>query len=83
MRGQPRAERRTRAGGTRAAAPPVDPRLRDAQSRVVHLVSLQQLETILVDADSGTTDRHALLCFTTPRTERADDDLLFPFLSLG
>jgi curved DNA-binding protein CbpA len=53
--------------------------VQQAQSRVLHVVSLAQLQTIMLN-DDDLLDRNLLLCFTTPLTdEQADDEMVFPY----
>lgn len=53
--------------------------VQQAQSRVLHVVSLPQLQTIILD-DQDRLERNLLLCFTTPLTEQhADDEMVFPY----
>ena len=61
-----------------------DPKVREAQSRVMHVVSLAQLQTILLDEDD-LTERSLLMCFVTPGdVERmAEDELVFPYPFAG
>lgn len=54
-----------------------------AQSRVLHVVSLAQLQTIMLD-DDDLLERNLLLCFTThPSAAQADDEIVFPFPFAG
>ena len=43
--------------------------VREAQSRILHIVSLEQLETVIVDDDTGLLERGLLIAFFTPRLE--------------
>jgi curved DNA-binding protein CbpA len=43
--------------------------VREAQSRLLHIVSLEQLETVIVDEETGTLERGLLIAFFTPRLE--------------
>ena len=53
--------------------------VRQAQSRVLHVVSLVQLQTIMLD-DDELLERNLLICITTPRTDvHADDEMVFPY----
>jgi curved DNA-binding protein CbpA len=53
--------------------------VQQAQSRVLHVISLAQLQTIMLN-DDDLLDRNLLLCFTTPHTdELADDEMVFPY----
>eukprot|EP00978_Attheya_sp_CCMP212_P001127 scaffold2339_cov54-Attheya_sp.AAC.6 len=56
------------------------PDVREAKERLLHIISLVQLETIMLDAD-GLAERNLLLCFITPgEVERlANEELLFPW----
>lgn len=51
-----------------------------AMSRVIQIVSLQQLETIMLD-ENDLLERSLLLCFVTPGTveDIAHEDMIFPF----
>ena len=58
--------------------------VQQAQSRVLHVVSLAQLETIMLSDDNNddddVLDRNLLICFTTHATEQhADDEMVFPY----
>jgi curved DNA-binding protein CbpA len=53
--------------------------VQQAQSRVLHIVSLAQLQTIML-SDDDVLERNLLLCFTTPATDQhADDEMVFPY----
>jgi curved DNA-binding protein CbpA len=53
--------------------------VRQAQSRVIHVISLAQLQTIMLD-DNDLLERNLLICITTPRTDvHADDEMVFPY----
>jgi curved DNA-binding protein CbpA len=53
--------------------------VQEAQSRVLHVVSLEQLRTVLLD-DNDLLERHLLMCFVTPDLEKhVDDEMVFPF----
>ena len=57
--------------------------VRQAQSRILHIVSLPQLRTIMLD-DNDMLERHVLLCFYTPNIESlVMDNILFPFPFAG
>jgi len=57
--------------------------VQQAQSRVLHVVSLTQLQTIMLD-DDDLLERNLLLCFTTKATEtHADDEMVFPYPFAG
>lgn len=58
--------------------------VKQAQSRVLHVVSLAQLHTIMTD-DDDLLERNLLICFTnTPATEKqADDEMVFPYPFAG
>lgn len=43
--------------------------VKEAQSRILHIVSLDQLETVIVDEDTGKLERGLLIAFYTPRHE--------------
>ena len=58
--------------------------VQQAQSRVLHVVSLAQLQTIMLSDDDNENDdlleRNLLICFTTHATEQhADDEMVFPY----
>ncbi len=54
--------------------------VKEAQSRVMHVVSLEQLKTFMLDDDER-LERNLLLCFVTPQAieTMADDRILFPY----
>lgn len=53
--------------------------VKQAQSRVLHVISLAQLLTIMLD-DDNRLERNLLVCLTTPLTaQHADDDMVFPY----
>jgi hypothetical protein len=53
--------------------------VKQAQSRVLHVVSLSQLQTIMLDDDER-LERNLLLCFVTPLSEKvADEEIVFPY----
>lgn len=54
--------------------------VKEAQSRVMHIVSLSQLETVILD-DDGLAERNLLLCFVVPGKveEVANDEIVFPY----
>lgn len=53
--------------------------VKQAQSRVLHVVSLPQLLTIMLD-DDDRLERNLLLCFITPLSEKiANDEIVFPY----
>jgi DnaJ domain/ShK domain-like len=57
--------------------------VQQAQSRVLHVVSLSQLQTIMLDEDD-LLERNVLFCFTTPLSEKhADDEMVFPYPFAG
>eukprot|EP00956_Cyclotella_meneghiniana_P036229 scaffold122980_cov85-Cyclotella_meneghiniana.AAC.5 len=57
--------------------------VKQAQSRVLHVVSLDQLRTIMLD-DYDRLERHLLICFFTPKIEKiVDDDILYPYPFAG
>jgi hypothetical protein len=55
-----------------------------AQSRVLHVVSLEQLETIMLD-DDDLLERNLLMCFVIPGKvqEVAEDEIVFPYPFAG
>lgn len=55
-------------------------RIKEAQSRIVHIVSLEQLETVMVDDDKGKLERNLLICFYTPQLEElVMDEMVYPY----
>lgn len=57
--------------------------VKQAQSRVLHVVSLEQLRTIMLD-DFDRLERHLLICFFTPKIETiVDDEILYPYPFAG
>lgn len=54
--------------------------VQEAQSRVLHIVSLEQLKTVMLD-DHDMLDKHLLMCFVTPEQveQLADDEMVFPY----
>ena len=52
-----------------------------AMSRVLQIVSLQQLRTVMIDERTGLLERSLLLCFVTPGAveDIAHNDMVFPF----
>jgi curved DNA-binding protein CbpA len=54
--------------------------VKESQSRVLHIVSLEQLETIIVDDDMDTLERNLLICFLTPKLEEhVMDEMVYPY----
>lgn len=59
------------------------PKVKEAKLRVMHVVSLAQLETVMLDTD-GRLERHLLMCFITPQTESImEDSILYPYPFAG
>ncbi|KAL7534268.1 hypothetical protein ACHAXR_008961 [Thalassiosira sp. AJA248-18] len=57
--------------------------VKQAQSRVLHVVSLEQLRTIMLD-DNERLERHLLLCFFTPSLETlVNDEIVYPWPFAG
>jgi curved DNA-binding protein CbpA len=56
-------------------------KVKEAQSRILHLVSIEQLETVMVnDNDGRTLDRNLLICFLTPPLEQhVMDEMVYPW----
>lgn len=56
-----------------------------AQSRMMHLVSMQQLQIVMLDDDDSRLERHLLICFVRPGpTEKiALDEMVFPYPFAG
>jgi curved DNA-binding protein CbpA len=62
------------------------PKVKEAQARLLHIVSLEQLETIMVDDayGDGTLERNLLLCFITPKLEKhVMEEMGYPFPFAG
>lgn len=59
-------------------------RVQQAQSRVLHVVSLSQLETIMLD-DNGLLERNLLICVVKPGRVQthAEDEMVFPYPFAG
>lgn len=56
---------------------------KQAQSRVLHVVSLTQLRTIMLD-ENDRLERHLLICFFTPKIERlVNDEIVYPYPFAG
>jgi curved DNA-binding protein CbpA len=54
--------------------------VKEAQSRILHIVSLEQLETVIVDEDTDTLERNLLLVFFTPKLEEhLMDEMVYPY----
>lgn len=54
--------------------------VKEAQSRILHIVSLEQLETVIVDEDTGKLERSLLIAFFTPRLEtHLMDEMVYPY----
>jgi curved DNA-binding protein CbpA len=54
--------------------------VKEAQSRILHIVSLEQLETVIVDDDNDTLERNLLICFYTPKLEEhVMDEMVYPW----
>lgn len=59
------------------------PEVKQAQARVLHVVSLDQLRTIMLD-DNDKLERNLLMCFFTPKLEEmVTDKLVFPYPFAG
>jgi curved DNA-binding protein CbpA len=58
--------------------------VQQAQSRVLHIVSLEQLRTIMLN-DQDQLERNLLLCFVTPGDVEtiANDEIVFPYPFAG
>lgn len=57
--------------------------VKQAQARVLHVVSLDQLRTIMLD-DNDRLERNLLICFFTPKLEEmVTDKLVFPYPFAG
>ena len=61
-----------------------DPKVREAQSRVMHVISLSQLQIIMLN-DDDRVERSLLMCFVTPGDveKLAEDELVFPYPFAG
>ena len=54
--------------------------MKEAQSRILHIVSLEQLETVIVDDDTDELERNLLICFLTPQLEEhVMDEMVYPY----
>lgn len=54
--------------------------VKEAQSRILHIVSLEQLETVIVDEDTNTLERNLLMVFYTPKLEEhLMDEMVYPY----
>lgn len=54
--------------------------VKESQSRVLHIVSMEQLETVIVDDDEDTLERNLLICFLTPKMEEhVMDEMVYPY----
>ena len=59
------------------------PEVQQAQGRVLHVVSLEQLQTIMLD-DEGRLERNLLMVFFTPQLEElVSDEILYPYPFAG
>jgi len=60
------------------------PDVRNAQARILHVVSLEQLKTIMLD-DDGKLERNLLMCFVIPGKiqQVAEDNIVFPYPFAG
>ena len=57
--------------------------VKQAQARVLHVVSLDQLKTIMLD-DNDRLERNLLICFFTPQLEKiVTDTIVFPYPFAG
>lgn len=56
-------------------------KVKEAQSRILHIVSLEQMETVMVsDKDGRTLERNLLICFLTPPLEEhVMDEMVYPW----
>lgn len=53
--------------------------VKESQSRIIHLASLDQLETIMVD-ETGALERNLLIAFFTPKLEQhLMDEMVYPY----
>jgi curved DNA-binding protein CbpA len=71
----------TGGGGQRYKRPKLKDRfdVKEAQSRLLHIVSLEQLETIITD-DDGVLERNLLICFyTPPLEEHVMNEMVYPW----
>ena len=54
--------------------------VKEAQSRIIHIVSLEQLETVIVDDENNELERNLLICFLTPDVEKhVMDEMVYPY----
>eukprot|EP00527_Entomoneis_sp_CCMP2396_P000597 CAMPEP_0198148542 /NCGR_PEP_ID=MMETSP1443-20131203/41864_1 /TAXON_ID=186043 /ORGANISM="Entomoneis sp., Strain CCMP2396" /LENGTH=460 /DNA_ID=CAMNT_0043813251 /DNA_START=157 /DNA_END=1539 /DNA_ORIENTATION=+ len=60
------------------------PEVKQAQARLMHIVSLEQFETVLLDDDGMYLDRHVLLAAVNPNLEKyVMEEMVFPFPFAG
>jgi len=60
------------------------PKVKEAKMRVMHVVSMAQLETVMLDMEGLKLERHLLMCFITPQTESImEDTILYPYPFAG
>jgi curved DNA-binding protein CbpA len=54
--------------------------VKEAQSRLLHIVSLEQLETVIVDENDGTLERNIVICFCpAPLETHVMDEMVYPW----
>ena len=55
-------------------------KVQEAMSRIMHIVSLSQLETVMLD-DNDVLERNLLMVFVTPQEveQHVDDEICFPY----
>jgi curved DNA-binding protein CbpA len=54
--------------------------VKEAQSRILHIVSLAQLETVIVDENNGTLERNILICFCpVPVEKHVMEEMVYPW----
>jgi hypothetical protein len=55
--------------------------VKEAQSRLLHIVSLEQLERVIVDENDGTLERNIVICFCpAPLETHVMDEMVYPWL---
>ncbi|KAG7354777.1 chaperone protein DnaJ [Nitzschia inconspicua] len=54
--------------------------VKEAQSRILHIVSLEQLETVIVNEDDETLERNLVICFCpVPLEKHVMDEMVYPW----
>ena len=59
-------------------------RIREAMSRVLHLMSLEQLMVVMLDDDRSKLERHVLICFVTHGdVDKVSERMFYPYPFAG